>query len=102
MPTTNGLGATAGAGAGRAYVGGSGRGRSARGGHGRASLQSLGSGARALRKYACGATAVWESTHASVKLRRKAIISGVEPHERRLLIGPEVKTLNNRPRSRYR
>eukprot|EP00965_Chrysotila_dentata_P256624 6212601-Pleurochrysis_carterae.AAC.1 len=58
-PTTNGLGASAGAGAGRAYRGsiGSGalrRGRSCllRG------LQNLEGGTRALRKYACGANAI--------------------------------------------
>eukprot|EP00965_Chrysotila_dentata_P261325 6214216-Pleurochrysis_carterae.AAC.1 len=43
IPTTNGLGASEGAGAGRAYGGGSGRGRSAGGnGHARAGNPELG------------------------------------------------------------
>eukprot|EP00965_Chrysotila_dentata_P164757 5440345-Pleurochrysis_carterae.AAC.4 len=45
-------------------------------------FQSLGSGARALRKYACDANALWETVHMCVKLRRKATVSGIEPHTR--------------------
>eukprot|EP00965_Chrysotila_dentata_P219121 6190946-Pleurochrysis_carterae.AAC.1 len=70
--------AVAGAGAKRTYGGGSGRGRSAGGGgHARASIQSLGSGASAIRKYACDANASWETVHMSVRLRRKATVSGI-------------------------
>eukprot|EP00965_Chrysotila_dentata_P145256 4797853-Pleurochrysis_carterae.AAC.1 len=80
---SHGQGAGAGAGAKRTYGGGSGRGRSAGGGGlSRASIQSLKSGARVLRKYACDAHAIQETVHMSVKLRRKATVSGIQPHER--------------------
>eukprot|EP00965_Chrysotila_dentata_P257433 6212887-Pleurochrysis_carterae.AAC.3 len=63
IPTTNGLGASAGAGAGRAYGGSSGSGALRRGLPWRYGVRGLQkqnseSGARALRKYACGATAM--------------------------------------------
>eukprot|EP00965_Chrysotila_dentata_P219287 6191042-Pleurochrysis_carterae.AAC.1 len=44
-------------------------------------FQSLVSGARTLRKYACDADAIRETVHMSVKLRRKATVLGIEPHE---------------------
>eukprot|EP00965_Chrysotila_dentata_P153215 5063793-Pleurochrysis_carterae.AAC.2 len=76
-------GSDAGAGAGRTYgaapVRGSQRAAAAMRKRG---FQSLGNGARALRKCAFDANANLETVHTSVKLRRKATVSGIEPNER--------------------